>query len=413
MRYFPGEVVETKYWDSKKQRAKVSQVQFGDTFNEAYRNLNERLNILESHVAEIWSEHLEENDKKKLNKGNVRNCLISPKDFQEELEFRTENKERPQPAPAPTLAEFIDIYVSERENAADSKRGTWKVLKTWGEHLKEYAKDRGKALDYEMVDWHFFADFPKWLNEPTRRHSLNYAAKGFAVIQQFLREAKRREYHNLTAFEKMKLKSEKVPKFALTFEELDAIYHLDLSDIPRLERVRDLFIVGAYTGLRISDFKRIRPEYIIEEDGEKFLSIVTQKTGTPVEIPLFPQVEAVVKKYEFTPPRISSQKFNDYIKEIAKMAGIDSLIVDVRTVGGKRIETTYPKWEKVASHVCRRSFATNFYLLGLPAAMLMKITGHSTERQFMNYIAIDGRENAKKMSKEAKMRMQEQKLRVV
>jgi len=256
-----------------------------------------------------------------------------------------------------------------------------------------------------MIDWPFYRDFQNWLAAEPRRHSMNYAAKGFSVIRQFMREAKRLGYHTSSTFEEMKLGTEPVMKIALNFDELDRISALDLSNRLHLERARDLFIVGAFTGLRFSDFSRIRPEHVVAEGGKKYLDMTTIKTGTPVVIPLFHQAEAVLQKYQFEMPKTPASKLNIYIKTIGQLAGIDEQVVDVRTLGGQRVETIYPKYEKLSSHTCRRSFATNFYLLGVPAAMLMKITGHSTERQFMTYINVTGKENAKMLVAEVEKRM--------
>ncbi len=57
------------------------------------------------------------------------------------------------------------------------------------------------------------------------------------------------------------------------------------------------------------------------------------------------------------------------------------------------------KWEAVSTHTARRSFATNFYEMGIPAIQLMQITGHAIEKQFMGYINIDKKQNAKNIAK--------------
>ena len=85
---------------------------------------------------------------------------------------------------------------------------------------------------------------------------------------------------------------------------------------------------------------------------------------------------------------------NAYLKELAQAAGMDDKMIVTTTQGGKRREDSAAKWEMLTTHVARRSFATNFYRAGFPAAQLMKITGHATERQFMQYIAIDVKMNA-------------------
>jgi integrase len=161
-----------------------------------------------------------------------------------------------------------------------------------------------------------------------------------------------------------------------------------------LERVRDLFLIGAYTGLRFSDFSRIHSNHIETVEGNTILNITTQKTGQYVSIPLMPIPLSLLRKYNFEAPKISNQKMNEYLKELGQLAGMTGKMLVTGSKGGKREDTTAEKWQKLTTHVCRRSFATNFYRDNVPINVLMKITGHATERQFMQYIAIDGKMNA-------------------
>lgn len=383
--YFPSEKVEVKYWDAKARRAK-----FNRKHQDEYIELNQRLNALEDLVIAIYKE--------------TKGC-ITPADFKNELDYRRGVKPRPEDGPkTPPLLQFLDSYLLEKADAKDFKRGTWKNLQTWATHLKEYAQEEAPGLDYDAVDWNFFNSFKNWLFSPPRNHSQNHAAKGFEYIAQFMRAAEKRGYHSNQTYQDFKIAKEKTVKFALTFEELETLYSLELSDNPRLERVRDLFLIGCYTGLRFSDFTSIRPEHISEEDGQHYLTITTKKTGQKVTIPLFAEAETLLRKYDFQTPKISNQKANDYLKELGQIAGLNTPLAIVRTVAGKREETVKLKWEKLTTHVARRSFATNFYLLGVPAIMLMKITGHTTETQFMGYIAVDAKRNARELAKEVALR---------
>ena len=134
-----------------------------------------------------------------------------------------------------------------------------------------------------------------------------------------MRDAKRRGFHSNDAFETFKIAKEKTTKIALSFGELEKLFSLDLSGNQRLERVRDLFLIGAFSGLRFSDFSRLRPEHIAKVEGEKMIAITTQKTGEQVFIPLFPILEILLEKYDFAVPTISGQKMNDYLKELGQV----------------------------------------------------------------------------------------------
>jgi integrase len=181
---------------------------------------------------------------------------------------------------------------------------------------------------------------------------------------------------------------------------------LDLTSEPRLENVRDLFVFGCYTGLRFSDFTAVKLQDIDLE--EKLIEIQTQKTKELVAIPIYPITEQIIAKYKdktqnSLPTPISNQKFNIYIKEVAqRLNTLNTQISEELWLNGKKVVRTVSKWEKVSSHTARRSFATNMFILGYRAQMIMKITGHRTESSFMAYLKMSPRESAKSMLKEWK-----------
>ena len=106
-------------------------------------------------------------------------------------------------------------------------------------------------------------------------------------------------------------------------------------------------------------------------------------------IPLHPVVSEILEKYEYQMPDIiSNQKFNDYIKEVGKLAGINDNEVITKTIGGKLTSESLPKYELISSHTGRRSFCTNMYKRGLPTLMIMSISGHKNEKSFLKYIKV-------------------------
>jgi integrase len=166
---------------------------------------------------------------------------------------------------------------------------------------------------------------------------------------------------------------------------------------PYLERVRDCFVLFAWTGCRYSDLEKIGKTDI--KNG--FITFRQQKTNNKVVIPLHPVVAEILEKYNYDLPEpITNQKFNEYIKEACKRAEINSIETMTRTVGGKLETITFDKHEGVTSHTGRRSFATNMYLQKLPSYMIMSVTGHKTEKSFLKYIKVTQQEHAA-MMKEA------------
>jgi len=194
---------------------------------------------------------------------------------------------------------------------------------------------------------------------------------------------------------------EDIDNIALNEKELQALAALDLADNAHLDRVRDQFLLLAWTGCRYSDLGKLSRKYIVNEDGDSYFSLEQQKTGAKVVIPILPPIVPILEKYDYQPPKpISNQRFNDYIKEVAQLAHMDDEVVTTHTQQDKgeftpgRVETRRPKWQAVTAHTARRSFATNMYKRGFPTLAIMAITGHKTEKSFLTYIKVTEAENA-------------------
>ncbi|MDB5226445.1 MAG: hypothetical protein JWN78_638, partial [Bacteroidota bacterium] len=217
-----------------------------------------------------------------------------------------------------------------------------------------------------------------------------------------LNEALERGYHTNTAYKsrKFSIKKEDTENIYLTLEELKSINELYLKPMPRLDRVRDLFLVGCFTGLRFSDFSCLKKEHFKKMDGIDVIEITTQKTKDKLIIPIHPIVKTIFNKYDgMMPPELSNQKMNDYLKEIGEMAKINEPIIKTRTKGGIRIDKIYKKHDLISTHTARRSFATNAFKAGISAISIMKITGHQSDRSFKLYIKMNQAENALLMAK--------------
>jgi integrase len=158
--------------------------------------------------------------------------------------------------------------------------------------------------------------------------------------------------------------------------------------------VRDLLIVGCWTGVRFSDISQITPDAI-----EDYIIYIKQsKTGGKVAIPVHDYVKAILDKYDGSlPPSISNQRFNEYLKEVVKKAKVKDIVHKAITKGGVTRSKSYSKWELVTTHTGRRSFATNNYLMGVPTLTIMAITGHKTESSFLKYIKVTPTEHAEKI----------------
>lgn len=151
-------------------------------------------------------------------------------------------------------------------------------------------------------------------------------------------------------------------------------------------KVRDLFLVLIFTGLRFGDAIRINGSWVRGD----FLYINTQKTGEKVSIPLHPKLREVLMKYNFdlAPLKISNQKFNDYVKDLCEAAEIKDSVEIVRHEKGVKKYLVFPKFKLIASHTGRRTFITNAILAGIPLPVIQKITGHRKLTTLQKYVEI-------------------------
>lgn len=186
---------------------------------------------------------------------------------------------------------------------------------------------------------------------------------------------------------------EKSDSIYLKENEIKEIESLDLTNDTKLEKVRDLFLIGCYTGLRYSDYSILKPEQM--KDG--FIETTQIKTGEPVVIPIHPTVKRIIEKYNgILPASISNQNTNVYLKELGKKVNcLKNTFSKTITKGGLTITENFEKWELLCTHTARRSFASNEYLAGTPTLTIMAITGHKTEKAFLRYIKLTPNEHAK------------------
>ena len=290
-----------------------------------------------------------------------------------------------------------------------------KGYKTFLSVIKRYEQEglKGRKIVVRNIDKTFGQAFIKWLLD--QGYSIGYTAKNIDNLKAICNYAESEGIevspmlkHINPPQQKKKEREEEKPIIYLSEEEQQRIKDLNLVS-PALENARKWLLLGCVIGQRGSDLLEVTEDKIVDAEGMKLLEITQKKTDKQVSIPLLPQAVEVLE--QGMPYKISIQKFNFYIKKLCKKAGINE-----PTHGAKRpsskdkegvkketgrkilpsVKGVYPKYELIGSHVCRRSFATNFYGK-MPTAILIGITGHSTEAMFLNYIGKKPRDKAKLM----------------
>ncbi len=273
-------------------------------------------------------------------------------------------------------------------------------------HLLEYERVSRRAIEFDTIDMTFYYGFTDYMTK-VKKANINTIGKLITNIKVVMREALEFGYTSNMIFTHRKFRSAAADTdmVYLNTKEISEIGKLDLSEDQRLERVRDLFLVGCYTGLRFSDLSRLSTDAIDND----ILCVTQVKTGDPVHIPLRLEVKTIIDKYDGKfPEPISNQKFNQYLGEVCAKCELLQKEVSIQTfTGGKRISIVKPKHKFITSHTARRSFATNEYLArDLQPAEIRAITGHKTDKSFYKYIRTTPRENAENVAKKWKEREQ-------
>lgn len=289
------------------------------------------------------------------------------------------------------LVGFVEEYIELSKQRRDHRtgrpisQGTIKKYRVALNHFESHTKATGYKFDFDDIDLDWYHSFVSYSAEALK-HSANTIGKNIRVLKTFLHAAEERGYAVNQAFKRPRFKAivESTDKIYLDKEELAEMYALDLADNPRLERVRDLFIVGAWTGLRFGDLTNLTLD---KRKGDE-IHTVQVKVSRPLKVVVHPIVDQIWDKYNGNLPiNISNDKFNEYIKEVGQMTS--SLCKEIRitkNIGGKQVTVKRQKWQELSSHACRRSFATNLHNDGVNSFTIMQATGHTTEKAFLAYI---------------------------
>lgn len=295
---------------------------------------------------------------------------------------------------------FIEEYI-QKANVSD---GTRKDYQNTLNHLKDFDTYRGKQASWKSMGYDYYSELVSYLKSTGKKGST--IDKVIKNLKVFLAQADLDD--NLTVnqdFKKTisgkslfsKISKDEAEHIYLTEDEIRQITNARLDD--RLGEIRDLFIIGCWTGLRISDLSRLKSENIT--DG--LLRIKTQKTKEGVVIPVTEELQKILNKYPDRLPKIpTDQYYNRQLKEVAKLSGINTPVMAETKRNGMTVVAPVPKYELVTSHTARRSFATNLYRRGIPSTQLMFLTGHRTEDAFLKYIKVSKEDNAKDVAKKLK-----------
>ena len=285
---------------------------------------------------------------------------------------------------------YASISKGLKGNSIDSvKKYTTIVNK-----IIQFQNFKKKKFLLKDVNIEFGREFIKYLLDKGITNE-NTAGRYIKFVKTIVLDARRNGYEVSSQIDSVKGFTVAPPKNPFSIEEINKIKSTHFVD-EKYQITRDWFVIGCYVGQRASDLFRMNKNMIEVFEGMRFITITQKKTKKTVQIPIHKEVENILaeRSGEF-PPLFSNNietnttLFNRYIKKVCELAELNEIVegnlFDKKTK--KTEKGKFNKWQLVSSHDCRRSFATNFYSKReFPTPLLMNITAHSSEKQFLEYI---------------------------
>lgn len=393
LKYSTGLKITPSDWNFDTQRAFTRSKSLQD--KQVIKDINLQLERYDMAVSEIISSC--------INAGQVvtQEIIKTRLDAKPELHLVRWKKPKSEITRSENLLDFISQFLSE---ATEGKRlipetgkkyalNTIKSFQGTMKYLQSFNQTTRYKLTFDALNERFYQHLSTYLIASNlSQNSIGNVTKNLKTL---LALAYKEGYHQNRSYEGFKARSESTTAVYLTLDDLDKLYRLDLSNRKALDRTRDLFLVGCYTGLRFSDWNKVLPENLKEINGQMVLKVRPTKTDMPVAIPVRSNLATILSKYGGQlPAPVSNQKTNFDLKEIMKLAGIDESITISRTIGGIRSNEVLYKSELVSTHTARRTFATLAILGGVADRLVMKMTGHKSEASFRRYLRMEAEEVA-------------------
>lgn len=285
---------------------------------------------------------------------------------------------------ATSFIDIVQVFIDTKNKSGGQSKSWNQKYSNLKKKLELFEIKREKKLQFKQINEDFIDEYSGFLRtiktRPFKPHNDNTLHRNINFLFTFLIWAKSK-YHDLDLDElKNPVKKYQADDVHLTREEIAIIETIAL---PResLERVRDLFLIGVYSGQRYSDYSVFERADVI---GDMIIKRA-EKTENESFIPLHDKLKALLDKYDWKIPRLSEMKFNKHIKTICSIAGIDEEIKETVYRGDKKEVNYIKKYDMVSSHTARRTFITLAAESGMPDHIIMKITGIRDPKTLQKY----------------------------
>lgn len=317
-----------------------------------------------------------------------------------------ERTHRPQSTIGSAFSEFIAHSRSHNSDitGARMRPSTLETYEVTLRQIEHVGLSGDPVTEIDMEWYREFVSRSEAGGRGNRPLSKNYIGKHVKNIKRVLAFTSEHgeDVHPAYRSRGFKVLKEESTSVWLTLDELDTLRNLDLSGQSGLNRTRDLFLIGCYTGLRVSDLQRLDASSRFSLNGVECFSLNQRKTGQRVAIPVHPVVKDILDRNGDTPPPSQhEQVMNRNLKRIGQLMELTQPERTIITLGGRETASERPKWSLLTTHCARRSFCTNNYLSGTDVLTIMAISGHKTEKSFRRYLKLGPEDYAQRMAQTA------------
>ncbi len=383
-----GYRIDAAKWDADKQRVKNG---CSNKLKQSASEINASLLGYYTEIQDIF---------KKFEVEEIMPTQEQIKEAFNALHKPIEEEVKPSKSMPNTFYKVFDEFVRDCGRQNDWTDSTYEKFAAVKNHLMNFRDE----LTFDFFDERGLNNYVTYLRDVKEMRN-STIGKQLSFLKWFLRWAFKKGVHQNNAYDsyKPKLKSTQKKIIFLTWEELNKLREFEIPTTKQaLDRVRDVFLFQCFTGLRYSDVFNLRRSDIKGDHIE----VTTVKTSDSLIIELNKHSKAILDKYKDVAfeddkvlPVITNQKMNDYLKELAELAGIDEPVRQTYYRGNERIDEVTPKYALLGTHAGRRTFICNALALGIPPQVVMKWTGHSDYKAMKPYIDIADDIKANAMSK--------------
>ena len=384
-----GYRIDATKWDADKQRVK----------NGCSNKLKQLASEINASLLEYYTEI-----QSIFKRFEVEDVIPTPEQIKEAFNaLHKPVSEEPKPKKEALPCDFFQVFDDFVEDCGRQNNWTDSTFEKFAA-VKNHLTYFREGLTFEFFDERGLNDYVGYLRDVKEMRNTTIG-KQLSFLKWFLRWAYKKGVHQNNAYDsyKPKLKSTQKKIIFLTWDELNRLREFKIPfNKQALERVRDVFLFQCFTGLRYSDVFNLRRSDIKGDHIE----VTTVKTSDSLIIELNNHSKAILDKYKDVAfeddkvlPVITNQKMNNYLKELAELAGIDEPVRQTYYRGNERIDEVTPKYALLGTHAGRRTFICNALALGIPPQVVMKWTGHSDYKAMKPYIDIADDIKANAMSK--------------